>query len=233
MRATSVIATQGNRLNNSGAPETKGVSRTAQIISSAIPAGQTLTYPVSGNNFYLIVSTATIAIRPRGGVFNNYTSGKGQLMDEQNLFNLLEVQNNTPYSVVFSLFVGFGGYIDNTLILNTQIAQVAYATSPAVSLSNIINIPDLSGQAFTDINGNPMLAVSRSGLYISNYDLASTYSLEAMLPVQNLVANKRLLAIAHGTDIVYPASGDFRIWIPTSTINAVVSEIYSAIAPSI
>jgi hypothetical protein len=56
--------------------------------------------------------------------------------------------------------------------------------------------------------------------------------LEALQPVQTLAANKRVLAIAPGTDIVYPVAGDFRIWVPASTINAVVSEVYSAIQPT-
>jgi hypothetical protein len=227
-----MVIARGNRLNNSGSPELKGVSRTAQIISTAIPAGQTLTYAVSGNNFYLIAATAPLAIRPAGGAFNHFTSGKGMVVDDQNLFNKLEVFNDSPYSVVFSLFVGFGGYIDNTLILNTQMKQVVYPTAPLTSVGNLINIPDLTGQAFTDINGNPMLALSRTGIYVSNYDIASTYSLEALQPVQTLVANARAVAVAPGSDIVYPAAGNFRIWIPASTINAVVSEIYSAIAPT-
>jgi hypothetical protein len=222
----------GNRLNNSGAPSVTGPSRTAQIISTAIAPGQNLTYAVSGSNFYLIASTAPLAIRPRGGLYNNFTTGKGQVVDEANLFNQLEVLNNTPNSVVFSLFVGFGGYIDNTLILNTSMRQAVYPTAPVVSVGNIIKIPDLSGMPFVDINGNTMLALSRTGIYISNYDIASTYSLESLNPVQYSLPNSRVLAVAPQTDVVYPVAGDFRIWIPASTINAVVSEVYSAIAPS-
>lgn len=211
---------------STSAPQKVAPTQSAQIVSSVIGAGDV--YPIfqTGDKFYVIISTGEIEIKPQGYSANNYSQGKG--LRTPNPFPNIQLRNNTANSIVFSIFVGFGDYIDNTTILfDPQVSEIVYPTYPVPNAASDINVADLSGQAFTDINGTEWLAIARSGIYMTNYDLATTYAL------QNTALNKTAIGVPPSTDIVFPVNGNFKVHVPAGNINMVVSEVYRAISPTL
>lgn len=203
-------------------------SRTAQVINNIVPAGGTLPMPINGSLFYLLVATLPLKIRPAGGVFNPFGAGQGQTFSLENQFNLLEIRNENTVAVVFSIYVGFEGFIDNTLIINQQSGQkeVAYATSPVPNVSANIAIPDLSGSPFVDSNGSTWYALERVGIYVSNADAAAVYSLANNANTKDLIFFQPLQTLN------LPWSGNFRMQ-EAGNINAIVAEVYRAIPSTV
>jgi hypothetical protein len=220
----SPTAAPSNRQNNAGQFAPEGQNRSSQIITNVLPAGQIFPVFQPGDAFYLVVATGKLLIKPNTGSENEYVQGTGLRPGNNSIFKQVQLKNPNTFPVVFQLFVGFGDYIDNRLIVNdpNQI-QAVYPTSPLANTSNNIAIPDLSGQAFNDINGVPMLALNRVGIYVSNIDLALTYDL------RNNADTATAISIMPITSIVFPANGNFRIKTPSANINGTVSEIYNAI----
>lgn len=208
-----------------------GVNRTSQIVTSVIPAGEFLSIFQAGARFYLIVSTGVLKIKPNNGAENEYVQGTGLAPEENNYFANIQIKNDTPNSIVFQIFVGFGSYIDNRLIVyDPSVFQITFPTSPITSTSNEILIPDRSGTAIVGWNGVSYLALNRIAIYISNLDTGLVYSLQALAgTIQPLAL---ALSVQPASNIVFPSNGDFRIKIPSGNINAIVSEIYNAILPS-
>lgn len=227
-RAGLGVDVSDNRTNSGGASLGSVKHRTSLIYNNVIPAGQTLPVPASGTQFYVIVCTAAIAIKPSGGVFNSYAQGKGLQLDEVNAFNLLQVRNDNAFPVAFSIFVGFDAYIDKTFILNqTGQATVAYPTYPTANSSIQVLIPDLSGQAFSDINGNQFYALSREAIYIFNPDPGVTLLLQK---ANSNISNGPAVGIVYPvSSLRYAASGDFSLSVGGGNINCIVSELYEAI----
>lgn len=222
------VATGNNRINSQGRPPDNLRAKTSQIINNIVQPGTTLPVPAAGTQFYLLVATLPIEIRPSGGVFNMYSAGKGLNLLPQNAFELLEVRNTSAVAVVFSIFVGFDGYIDNTLILNTASgeAQVVFPTYPVENADNDISILDLSGSVIADPNGDEWYAISRTAILLFNADTAAVYS------VVNMANNKTVALLQPVQALRLDFSGDYRI-VEGGNINAIVSEIYQAIPKTI
>lgn len=222
------IATGSNRTNSSGRSLGTVLSRTSITINNIVPANSILQVPCAGTQFYVVVQTAPISIRPSGGVFNVYEQGTGLQLEEINAFQLLEVKNENAFAVVFSIFVGFDQYIDNRLILtNTGQQLVANPTYPVVSAAATVAITDLAGSQFTDINGDDWYALSREAIYIFNPDPGVTLLLQL---AGSVVSNGPAVAIIYPvTSLRYAASGDYSLSVGGGNINAIVSELYSAI----
>lgn len=202
--------------------------RASQIVTTIIPAGKSIPILVAGSEFYLTLATAPVLIRPNTGAESQYTQGTGS-REEQNPFSQLQVTNQTASNIVISIFVGFGNYIDNRVILyDPLVKQAVVAVAPIPNVTATIHIPDLSGQAITDINGVSYLALGRVGIYISNLDLASSYSLTDALGVVGAA-----IVVQPQTNIVFPVSGDYRMHLPSSNLNAVVSDVYNAVLPTL
>ncbi len=209
----------------------KGPNRTSQIVTTIIPAGQTFPIFQAGQEYYLIVATGQLYIKPNNGSENAYVQGTGLVVDDLNLFASLQIRNPNTYSVVLQIFVGFGGYIDNRLIVyDPNVLQVVYPTYPVNNTANEVLIPDRSGTPILDINGNAFLALNRVGIYVSNLDIGLVYNLQALITAPNPAAVA--LAVQPLTNIVFPVNADLRIKIPAGNINAIVSEIYNAIRPA-
>lgn len=218
-----------NRTNSSGNFAAVGpLGRTSIIYPLVVPANSVAPVPCAGTTFYVTVSTGPVDIRPIGGVFNTYTNGKGLKLKLENAFPSLEVRNTTSNPLVVQLFVGFDEFIDNALILaNTGQALVANPTNPTASVATNINIPDLSGGAFTDINGVEWYALQREAIYVFNPDAGVTLLLQRF---GSVVANGPAVAVIYPvTSLRYPASGDYCINVGGGAINAIVSELYQAI----
>lgn len=222
------VATGSNRTNSSGSPLGTVLSRTSLTINNIVPANSTLQVPATGTQFYVIIQTAPLSIRPSGGVFNQYTQGTGLQLEEINAFQLLEVKNDNAFSVVFSLFVGFDQYIDNRLILgDTGQLLVARPTNSLASVATNININDISGNAFVDINGDTYYALSREAIYVFNPDTGTTLLLQKYGAVTS--SGVSVACIYPTSSLRYAASGDYCLNLGGAAINAIVSELYNAI----
>lgn len=213
----------GNRQNSVGRFSPAGVNRTSQIITTIIPAGQKFPVSQAGRRFYLPVATGAVNIKPNNGSTNNYVQGTGLEVDENNIFANLEVHNPNTFNVVIQIFVGFGSYIDNRLIVyDPNTISTLYGTSPIVNVSANIDIPDLSGNPITGPNGELYLALNRIAIYVSNVDLASDYTLK------NVALNQSYLTTFHLTNSVIPAQGHYHLS-GGGLINATVAELYNVI----
>ena len=203
-------------------------NRGSQIITTIIPANSSIPVLVAGDTFYLTLATAQVSIKPNRGVEANYSAGTG-LKTEDNPFDQLQITNPNANNVIISLFVGFGDYIDNRVILyDPLVKNIVYPTFPIANAGTNVLIPDRSGSAITDINGTVYLALSRVGIYVSNLELASVYYIRDFAASIGIA-----LGIQPSTSIVYPASGNYSLNNGGSPVNAIVSEIYQAVTPTL
>lgn len=219
--ATNIVNTQGAAL-----PDKK--NRTSLFINASIPAGGTLPFAATGTQFYVLVTSAPISIRPSKGSFNSYNVGQGLQLDEVNAFSSIEVKNETANAIAVSIFVGFDSFIDNTLILNNASnPAVAYPTYPTPNAAATININDLSGTSFTDINGKKWIAVNRVAILIFNTDTGSTYLVQKS---GSAISNGPAIASVFAqTAVRLDVTGNYTMATGGANINVIVSEIYNAI----
>lgn len=150
-------------------------------------------------------------------------------LNDENAFAMIEVKNNNSFVIVFELFVGFQGFIDNKLILSQALyPQVAYPTYPTPNAAANVNINDISGTKFADINGVNYYALYRVAIVISNTDTGVTLLLQK---AGSVVANgPAVMSIFPATSIRIDMSGNYCLNLGGANINAIVSEIYSALA---
>ena len=204
--------------------------KVGQVNNYSIPAGKSVQINQDGTNAYLLVATAAVNMRARSklGVqaYSLYTQGTGF---ENTEFTSVEVQNPTAAAVVVSVWVGRSNFIDRRLILASQATpQVANPTNPTVSATTV-NINDLSGGSFTDINGNSWLAISRVLILISNLDSGVVLLVQKTGGTGSSAA---ILAVQPLTDRAIPVSGNYTLNNGGAAVNAIVSEIYLAIPAS-
>lgn len=217
------------RLNSSGQALGNVKSRTSLYYTNIIQAGATLPVPASGTQFYVVFSTAAINVRPSDGVFVNYVQGTGLQLQEINSFQLLEVNNPNAFPVIFQMFVGFDEYIDKRLILNnTTTPAVIFPTYTEPGTAVAVAINDLSGQAFSDINGKAWYAIQRIAILIFNPDTGVTLLVQGRGATGS--AGDAVGAVYPLTSLRLDASGDYALSLGGTAINAIVSEIYQAIA---
>jgi hypothetical protein len=222
-----------NRVNTSGQPpitrQHKGSVRIANILA---PGDKTI-LPVQGSQFYFRVCTNTLLAKETGGVFSPYGQGEGLNVALENSFQYIELANPGTLPVVFELFVGFGSFIDNKLILaNNTLPNVAFPTypSPGTSPKTALAINDLSGTQFTDINGGKWYALSRVAIVISNIDAGVTLDLQKAGSV--IPNGPSIAAIFPLTSIRLDVSGNYALSVGGGNINAIVSEIYQSLIAS-
>lgn len=213
------------------APPAIGSDRSSQIVTTILtPVGTPgAKYPISqaGNNFYLVLATNTVSVKTDKGIENNYTQGTG--LENPSDFKWVEIGNPTPYNIVVSIFVGFGGYIDNRLIVaDPLVSSVTVLTYGVPNALNEVDVIDKTAQAIVDQNGNNFLALSRVAIYVSNLDTGVTYF------IWNSAKTGSALAIAPAMNGVYGAGGNFVV-APNGVglVNALVSEVYMAVRPTV
>ena len=204
----------------------------SQIINNIIAANGSLPLKVSGTQYYVLLATASIEIRPSGpgvvGYFDAHTAGTGKNLSQLNAFDMLEIKNTNAFPVVFSICVGWDDFIDKRLILATQqTPQVIYNTYDTPNSATSVDIDDLSGQAFTDINGNEWYALYRVAILAFNPDAGVTYFIQVS---GSVVANGPAVGIVYPlTSLRLDASGDYTVNVGGGNVNAIISEIYAAI----
>lgn len=228
MQNSIVVANNDNRTSTQGLFNRGSRAKSSVQINNLIPAGGTLPLPVSGVNFYLLLASAAVKIRPSGGNFDEYTTGTGLNLDPANAFELLEIRNDNSFAVAFSIFVGWDSYDDRRLILaQQQTPQVAYPTYPVASAAAVITINDLSGTLITDINLRQWYAIYRVAMLFFNPDTGVTF---------NVQKSGSIVPGGPAVGVVYPLtslrldfSGNYIVNLGGANINAIVSEIYACI----
>lgn len=223
-----VTSKNTNRVNTSGQPgDVKW--RTSLRLTNVIQAGQQIPVSVSGTQFYFVTATAKLAVQPSGGVFSDYGQGEGMNLSEENAFSSLQIKNNNSFPVVYDLFVGFQGFIDNKLILtNSLYPVVAKPTYPIASAAPVVDITDVSGSAFTDVNGNEWYALNRVAIVISNTSSGVTLLLQKADSTTS--SDEAVIAIFPQTSIRFDLSGNYRLNLGGANIDAIVSELYNVIS---
>lgn len=215
------------RENRPGVVPAVSGGRSSQILNLIVPALKPIQLFQAGQQFYLVLATGTVKIKPNNGSENTYTQGKGQIVPADNQFSSLQLYNPNAFDIIVSIFVGFGDYIDNTVILfNPQVASVIYPTFPVLGAANNVTITDRSGSAFVDPNGNSWLALKREKIYVTNYDLALTYG------IKNISGSNTVLGVLPQTNVVLEFDGNYKIS-DAAVLQIVVSETYMAIVPGI
>lgn len=222
-----LVASGNNRTNSSGQFVPGVKYRSSLTYNNIVPANGTLNVSISGLTFYVIFTTAAIIIKPDTGSDNSYVTGTGLDLDESNAFSLLQVINPNPFPVVFSIFVGFDQYVDRRVYLNnlTQ-PQVVYPTYSVANSATNVNIIDLSGQEFTDINGGKWYAITRTALLVGNPDSGTDLLIQRL---GGTGASPAILPVYARTSVNLPISGNYCLNNGGGTINAIVSEIYASI----
>lgn len=205
-------------------PASSGVNRGSLIVTTIVPANSAQQFFASGQTFYLVVCTGVLKIKPNNGPEAEYVQGTGLVADSLNLFKALQITNEGASPVVARIFVGFGDYIDNRLIVyDPSVIQAPYPTYPVPNVAGIVAIPDKTGQAVLGINGERYLALNRISLYISNLTVADAYDL------CNADGSKAVLRVFPATSIIYTGNGDLSMRVPSGNLNAIISEVYNVI----
>ena len=204
-------------------------SKVGNITNVPIAAGQSTTVAGYGQEVYIIIATAPVNVRTRGSKgsssYSLLTQGTG-IRDTD--FDAVDLQNPNAVPIIVQIWTGLAQFVDNRLILaNQQIPQVAFPTAPTANSLTHIAINDLSGGAFTDINGVNWLALQRLAIIVCNVDTGATFLLQkAGAATATGVA---VAAIYPLTSLNLPVSGDYSMDVGGATINCIVSEIYLAI----
>lgn len=220
----------GNTQSNAQGQVPTTPNQQGGILNTVVPAGQTVPYQIQGTFFYNITCSGQFSIRPKGGSFNVYQPGTGYRLPQDQSFALIEIKNDNAFPVALALFIGFGEFIDNRLILEGSIVQpvmrVTYdAAAPAVGP---IVINDISGEAFLDQNGVTWLAINRVCIYVDNLSTSSN-----LLLLDAAAGAKSCGIVFPATTRTFPFSGDFSLKTGSAPVNAGVIELYNAIAPNI
>lgn len=240
-----VAPAAGNSQSSTGAQVQATANQLAGSIAMSIPANSTLPQSIQGSFFYVQAASAAIEIKAGGSDFNVYAPGTGYRMPKipnpavpgaeiQSSFSLLQIKNPNDFPVAFAIFVGFGDFIDNRLILQQGIIfpvmKVTYAgVPPAIGP---IAIDDISGLEFQDQNGTDWLALNRVVFYVDNISNSSNLLLlDENSDATGVSANCG--TIFPSTTRTFPVSGDFSLDNGGATIPACVIEIYNAIQPNI
>lgn len=208
--------------------------------SGIVGPGQTLPVAVTGTFFYFPVATLPLFARPSGGVFCQYVAGTG-LEDQSPGFSQVEVNNPNNVPLVFQIVAGSQGFIDRRLIQNQDVANVVNAYSNSdwkeVGPFSQLEVPDLTGQEFTDVAGKAWIAVSRISFSAQNQaDVVVPVSIGAFffsggilllqLPAAPTLADA-------GPPFVLNASGAVFLQYARQAdiVYVAVFEIYQAVAP--
>lgn len=210
---------------------TPGSSNDSTIWNFTIPPGQTFLIPQDGTSFEFTVQTGAVAVRRNTGKFssqyNEFVNGTGV---HNVKFSTLEVKNlSATVAVVCQMIVGSANFINHTQIViagGIGAQNVVLPAAPAVGATNI-NFKDVSGSAFTDINGGKWLAIARAAIVICNTDPGATYLLQksgATGPAAPAVA-----AIFPLTSFIEQISGDYTLNVGGAGMNAIAHEVYQAI----
>lgn len=206
------------------------LNRSNGFYTLTLAPGETKMIAATGTQFYVAFTTNDLEISPSpGGQFNVFGQGTGLQYRDQDIFNLLQVRNPSTNATACQIFVGWGQYIDNRLILfQQQQPTVVFPTYPIANAANTIAIPDQSGKAIVDINGIGWIAAFRIAVVVGNTSTGTTLLLQKA--GATTTASPAVVPIYPQTSMRLEIAGDYSIF-QAGPINAIVSELYSALKP--
>lgn len=196
--------------------------------NNVVPSEQSIAQ--SGTRFYVLSASSPVTIQPvRAGAIgasNQFGTAQGQPVLDG--FDTLTVRNYSMFPTVALVWVGFDDFIDNQLVLNnTAFTNAVMPTYPIPNAATAVIINDLSGQAFTDINGKRWGAIARIALQIFNSDGGVTLLIQRK--GASTSSGAAIGVVFPLTGITLPVQGDYALNNGGGNVNAVVSEIYAAI----
>ena len=182
--------TSGDTVVSAKTPQKNNQS--GRQVNLPINAGQVVRINSAGNQFYLVVATAPVNIRPDGGDFSLYQQGTGS-QSRLSDFKILEIQNPNSVPVVISCWVGFDAFIDNRLIIaNTLTPSVVKPTQTAPTA-----VPLTGQQAFAQGVANGSIPSNATFVSYNQTNGVVSY----IKPTTNIS-----VAPATATTATYPAS---------------------------
>lgn len=168
-----------------------------------------------GESFYVIAATAPFEAKTELTAYKPYRAGTGEKFPEELRFKRLEFRNPNAFDITVMVWVGFGKYIDNRLLVIegfTEVVARAGTTIPAYN-NNPANIIWLDGAP----NGN---RVQRKAVIVSNPDSQS--DLQVVDEAGNIVAT-----VFYRSSCNLPIAGKVGIRnVNGSAVTASVSEIW-------
>ncbi len=221
------------------APTVASLPRVSRSIPVSVPAGTSLNGQVTpsqisvtaaGTRFYVRAASGTVNIQAlrAGNVGGDNPYGVGQGSKVSDGFENLTVSNFNLFPVAALIWIGFEDFINDQLILATnQTPIVAKPTQATAGTATTIAIADISGLAFTDINGKGWLAIARAYFIVTNLDTVTPLNVQkAGSTIQNDASIDCVQPLqSHRID----TSGSFQICLGGSPINGYVAEFYYAI----
>lgn len=116
----------------------------SRIFTGTLAAGEMLKLSGPAEMFYVISSTGTLVFKTSSGVEETFSVYQGKRSFQGNPFDSVEVSNRTGSLITYSIFYGFGEFIDNTRVFSvTGTVTVVnsdrnYATPDTISQSNVV-----------------------------------------------------------------------------------------------
>jgi hypothetical protein len=204
-----------------------GYGTGGRLVTIPLGANETQRITARGTVAYFAIATAPVEMKCDNADYSLYYQGTG--IESVNAFNILTLLNPNNFPIAVAVWVGFDGYIDRRLILNTAAQpNVIHPVLIAPGFAGAVPIPDLSGTTFTDINNKGWIAISRLQILVSNIDPTNLILLQAF---GNSVWNTgAVFAVQPLTEIGLNVQGDYYLLQNGGTVNALVSEVYSAVA---
>jgi hypothetical protein len=227
--------------NVTGAINTSSIAKTSRQVPVVLPASVSLmgsnqasesSIMFPGTRFYVLAASSPLTIRTvRGGsssAANVFGIAQGAPVKDG--FDGIIVSNPNPFPVVGLVWVGFDDFVNNQLTLvSSSYQQIAYPTQPSASFAGpIIQIPDLTGQTFTDVNGNKYGAVQRVAILVFNTSTGVTLSLQKAQSSPGSATANAVGLIGPGLPVRFDFGGNYSISIGGAAVPAIVSEIYNA-----
>lgn len=209
------------------APAQSQIGSGGRLFNVTIGAEEVYRANSRGLQAYLVVATASVNMRPLGGDFTIYSVGTG--INTLSPFEYIEVENFNSFPVVISLWIGFDSFIDNRLIIaNSSNPNIAFPTYSVPLSATFVNIVDLSGGAFEDLDGTIWLPLYRVAINIFNLDPGNTYKLGKYSPTGADLDEYIASVPPAPLPISLAMSGNYT-YNPGGSVNAIISEIYSCI----
>lgn len=157
-------------------PSSSATPQTSAVYSFIIAAGAEINVLVPGTAFYLYSCPAMLNVRPRGGQYNPYTQGTGLFLRPNEAFPSVDVQNKNAQAIAFSIFVGWGSFIDNRLILSGSAVPVIDRISDLLSSAGSASPVTLASMASVVFLGAvpSSLYISRKSFQVTNLDSSNS-----------------------------------------------------------
>lgn len=215
-----------------------------RFINQIIASKGFLPVQAAGTQFYLTAASGPLFIKADAGSYALYYSAMGNTVDDG--FSGLSIYNPTPYPITFSMLVSFSDVIDKRQLPTTEPMNVIkMATFVDGGPGGLANLPDVSGQQFTDPAGAAWLAIQRVSVWMQCSGVAAQPNTVYAEFYAGLEADGDVLFVQQGPvantstpppPIILQTSGDLSCFVNPTLVAAEkgvsLFEIYQAIQPN-